>query len=354
MTAVSHELVASRPKVRATSPGRVLFALTDQEIAAFFPSRWPIGQNGDYEWLLCQEKSHHLWRRLLVDFRPDALVSCWSTPSIDPNWITSPEFSLNYVCHIAGSVRHVVPREFMERGGLVTNWGGAPSSEVAEHALLLALSALRNAGSWWPHIESNGEQDIHQAAALRTRTLFGKRVGIHGFGRIARALVSILRPFNVSIHCYSDGVPPSAISAFGLTPCSELSTLFSQSEVLFECEALTPFTRESVTEQVLSALPQDAVFVNVGRGCVVDESALIKIAKEGRIRIALDVACREPLGPDTPFHQIKGAIISPHIGGPTFERFPECGELALQNLDRFLAGDPLPEALTLDEYDRST
>jgi len=321
----------------------------------FFPGiQWQENLSGGHEWLLFQGESDAAWRELIEDFRPNALISCWSTKGIDPEWSRSADCSLKYVCHVVGSVRHVVPRQFLERGGLVTNWGGAPSAQVAEHALLLALSALRNAASWWPYIESGNREGIHQAAALRTRTLIGKRVGIHGFGRIARALIKFLEPFNVSICCYSEGVPPAAIAASGATPTPDLPALFSESDVLFECEALTPLTKGSVTEKDLSALPRDAIFVNVGRGSVVDEEALIQLAGEGRIRIALDVVSQEPLHPDTGFRQVKGAILSPHIGGPTFEKFPECGELAMNKLHQFLNGEPVPGLMTLAEYDRST
>jgi phosphoglycerate dehydrogenase-like enzyme len=334
---------------------RVLFSLNDQEMDAFFPgTRWPGGGEPGQEWIFFRGETEAAWREALADFQPDALVSCWSTRALDPAWIAEPDCGLRYVCHVAGSVRHVVPREFLERGGLVTNWGGAASPQVAEHALLLALAALRNAGRWEEHVEAGGRPGIHQTSALQTRSLFGRRVGIHGFGRIARALLPLLRPFHLSISCHSAGVPETALLAEGVTPCADLRELFARSEVLFECEALTPCTLGLVTEEILCELPRDAVFVNVGRGRVVDEPALLRLAAQGRLRIALDVVTEEPLAPDSPARKVPGAILSPHIGGPTADIFPQCGERALQNLRKFLSGQNPEEAMTLEEYERST
>ncbi len=84
-------------------------------------------------------------------------------------------------------MRKIVPREFIERGGLVTNWGNIVACSVAEHALLMALALLRNVPEWRPFIESDSEPSPHAIEALGTRRLAGRRVGIHGFGAVARS-----------------------------------------------------------------------------------------------------------------------------------------------------------------------
>ena len=106
---------------------------------------------------------------------------------------------------------------------------------------------------------------------------------------VARALVPLLRPFGVTIAAYSAGVPAALMQQAGITPAESLHALFADSEVLFECEALTPATQGCVTAELLGALPDDAVFVNVGRGQVVEEAALVHEARSGRLRLALDV-----------------------------------------------------------------
>ncbi len=124
--------------------------------------------------------------------------------------------------------------------------------------------------------------------------------------------------------------------------------------MLIECESLTPHSRGSVTADVLACLPYDAVFVNVGRGMVADETALVRLAAEKRLRVGLDVFHQEPLPPDSPLAKIPGLLLSPHIAGPTWDAFPRCGDHALGNLRRYLNREPLTDEITVEIYDRAT
>jgi phosphoglycerate dehydrogenase-like enzyme len=281
---------------------------------------------------------------------PEVLITGWSTPPLPAAWLARPDCPLRYLCHVTGSVRPIVPRSFLERGGLVTNWGEGIAGQVAEHALLLVLAALRNQIEWKEFIAR--PVAARHITQLRTRTLLGLRVGLHGFGNIARALIPLLTPFGVSLSAFSAGVPQELFTRHGVGPASSLHELFSGSDVLIECESLTPATRGIVTASLLAALPDDAVFVNIGRGDVVDEAALVREAS--RLRIALDVSAVEPLTPDSPVVRCGRAIISPHVGGPTSDRYAECGSRALDNLERFLDGVSIDSALTLAAYDRAT
>ncbi len=282
---------------------------------------------------------------------PAVLVTGWRTPPLPAAWLDDPACPLRYICHVTGSVRSFVPRSFLARGGLVTNWGALASPQVAEHALLLALAALRNQGRWRDFLSRPVGQ--RQLAQLGTRTLHGRRVGVHGFGGVARALLPLLRPFHVDVRIHA-AVPPALIAAAGATVSDSLEALFSRSEILFECEALTPATAGLVSAGVIARLPDGAVFVNVGRGGLVDEPALLREAGTGRIRLALDVAHDEPITSASAVTQIPDAIISPHIGGPTLDRYADCGAHALRNLQRFLAGEPLEGVITEEIFDRST
>lgn len=291
------------------------------------------------------------WTEFLHKVQPQILLTGWGTPPLPADWLTAPACPLRYVCHLTGSVRKVVPRSFIERGGLVTNWGSFAGQFAAEHALLLVLASLRNLNAWRPFIAQPVKS--REPESLGTRSLFGRRVGLHGFGNIARALAALLRPFGVSLHAFSAGVPETMIRAEGVEPCASLSDLFRQSEILFECEALTPATERSVTAEVLRLLPDGAVFVNVGRGRVVEEPALVREAASGRIHVALDVTS-EDMTERSELLQLPQAILSPHVAGPTHDQYRRCADLARQNLERFLRGETPTARVTLEIYDRST
>jgi phosphoglycerate dehydrogenase-like enzyme len=289
----------------------------------------------------------------LQELNPEVLLTCWSTPSLDETWLESDQCRLRYVCHLTGSVRHIVPRRFIERGGLVTNWGGVPSAAVAEHALLLALAALRNLPRW-PEVFTEPMANSERMERLRIRTLIGRRVGIHGFGQVAAALVRLLAPFNVSITAFSPGVPPAVFARAGVAQARDLREVFAGSDVVFECEALTARTRHTVTTSELAALPDGGVFVNVARAGLVDEDALLCEARKKRIRVALDVFVTEPLAPNSPWLQVPGVVLSPHIAGPTYDQYSLCTEIALTNIEHYLMKREMTFLVTPEIYDRST
>jgi phosphoglycerate dehydrogenase-like enzyme len=257
-----------------------------------------------------------------------------------------------YVAHLCGSVRNLVSREMIQRGLWVTNWGNIHAKPVAECALLLTLCTLRKTTRWtlamhrdklWPH------EALHQSC-----TLLGRRIGLHGFGGVARELIQFLKPFGCPISAYSTGVPDEFIRQHGATPAGSLKELFAQSDVLIEVEALTPQTRHSVTDELLRLLPVGASFVNVGRGAVVDEAALIQVAREGRLEIGLDVFEAEPVPTDSPLRGLPNVTLSPHIGGPTADMRRGCGARAVNNLLRFARGEKPEGLITPELYDRST
>jgi phosphoglycerate dehydrogenase-like enzyme len=104
----------------------------------------------------------------------------------------------------------------------------------------------------------------------------------------------------------------------------------------------------------LERLKPGAVFVNVGRGKLVDESALARLAANGRLRVALDVYAQEPLPTDSPLRGLNDAVLFPHVGGVLDDCVSLCGDLANQNLQRFINGDVPDPLVTLEVYDRST
>ncbi len=328
----------------------VIIALTPAEWSAFFPGS--LGE--DLIRLTRAENAINPtapgmdWPGLLAAKRPAVLVSHWSTPPL-------PEAALEhlrYVAHVAGSVRQLLPRHFLEHGVRVSNWGDLAAETVAEHALLLALAALRET-QYWGGV-------MHERAGWRTghgdgRTLFDRRVAIHGFGRIARTLLGLLKPFRVRVEVFSEGVDPDFIRQYGAEPLPNLESLFgSGADVLMELEALTPRSKGSVEERHLRALRPGTVLVNCGRGAVVDESALVRVAREGHLRIALDVFAEEPLPHASPLRGLPNVTLTPHVSGPTPDCFPRCGQLVLDNLSRWLDGRPLLSELDLRAYDLST
>jgi phosphoglycerate dehydrogenase-like enzyme len=334
-----------------TATQRMLFALSSADRRRFIPDRAVEEEFAPgAHWIDVGELGANDWHETLAEFAPEVLVTAWDTPLFPVELARDPALPLRYVCHLAGGVR-ALPRSLLERGVLVSNWGECASQTVAEHALLLTLAALRNLPRWDAFMARMPE---NRSLELRTRTLHRRRVGLHGFGSVARQLARLLRPFEAEISAYSAGVPAELYERCDVRNAGSLEQLFARSEVLIECEALTDRTRGSVTAELLELLPDDAIFINVGRGAVVDEPALARCAARGKLRVALDVFEHEPLPADSPLRLLSDAVLSPHIAGPTSDTFALCGEFAMSNLHRYLRGETPTGLVTIEAYDRSS
>jgi phosphoglycerate dehydrogenase-like enzyme len=331
-----------------------IVALSDLEVADFFPG--PLW--GELENLLPGYRRIRLpltgpddWERLWRASPADILICAWQTPSLNSTLQPADLKPLRYVCYLAGSVRKLVPRELIEQGLVVTNWGGSISPTVSECTLMLILMALRRASHW--------AVAMHRDSAWKdrstfTQSLLGRRVGIHGFGSISQFLVPMLRPFTSRIQAYSPSMPDAIFPSFGVKRLASLEELFAESDVVVELAAATPENYHIVTERHLRLIPEGGLFVNVGRGCLVESEGLLRVAREGRLQIALDVFEQEPLPADSPLRGLPNVTLLPHLGGPTRDRRRDSGALALKNLRAFLDGEPLDAVVTLEVYDRSS
>jgi len=330
----------------------VLFALNEGTKAKFFPGSPFKDLPASQVWVSMAGLKPGDWADILVAQKPEMIVSCWETPRVPKDLLKSGKVPLRYLCHLTGTVKGLVTRDMIRDGLLVSNWGNTISHTIAEHALLLTMGALRCMTVW----RASMENSFANQGNIPTRTLHGKKIGIHGFGAIARHLISLLKPFGVTISSYSAGVPPELFQEHGVRRCDSLEELVSDLDVMVECEAWTPQTEGSVDARILGLLPQGAVFVNVGRGALVDEIALARLGTEGKLNVALDVYRYEPLSSDSPLMRVPNALLSPHIAGPTMDSLPLCGDLAISNLRHYLSGqtDQIKGLVTLEIYDRTT
>ncbi|GAT33588.1 phosphoglycerate dehydrogenase [Terrimicrobium sacchariphilum] len=334
---------------QAAASGRVALLINKKESDLFFPVGFSLPGAEIFD-AAEAERDGYLDLSLLRSIAPQVAVTSWSTPPF-PKETLAEVPTLQYVCHASGSVRNLIPRELLEQGLLVTNWGTLAADTVAEHALLLILSGLRRTPEW-PDIIAGKRR--WQPSPIRTRTLYGKRVGIHGFGNVARSLVQLLRPFAARVSAFSTGVPLSYFTEYDVAPCESLEMLFASNEIIVDCEALNARTIGTVSRTIMELMPPGALFVNVGRGAIADETAIADLAASGRLYAALDVYQVDPIAPDSPLHAVDSIVKSPHIAGPTADQFPRCGELALHNIAAFLRGDPVSAKVTLEIYDRAT
>jgi phosphoglycerate dehydrogenase-like enzyme len=151
-------------------------------------------------------------------------------------------------------------------------------------------------------------------------------------------------------------VPDTLLAEHGVERSGSLEDLFSGSDVIIELAAYSPKNHHIVTEKLLRSIRPGGVFVNIGRGAVVDEAALVRVARERAddLQVALDVYETEPLPKDSPLRGLPNVALLPHIAGPTKDRRRDSTALALDNLEKFVRGEEIPGLITPEIYDRST
>jgi len=226
------------------------------------------------------------------------------------------------------------------RGVKVVDTTHGSSYPVAEWALALSLIGLRNAGELFRRLISG--EDITREwkktqIGFSNGELTGKRVGILGCGFIGRHLIGLLKPFNVNVAVH-DPFAPRVLADVLDFDFTALDALFSRSDVVVCTLPLTGGTNRLIGAAQLDLLGPGAVFVNVGRGAVVDPDALVARLARGDIVACLDVSDPEPLPVDSPLRGMHNVFLSPHIAGVTAQAGPRFVTLMAEEIARHFSG----------------
>ena len=179
---------------------------------------------------------------------------------------------------------------------------------------------------------------------FESQELHGKTLGIVGYGGIGSAAAERARPFGVRILALRRRPALSEKDPLleGTYPPERINELMAACDYVLVAAPLTPETRGLVGESQFAAMKPNAVLINVGRGPVVDQAALLRALETGLIRgAALDVFDVEPLPSNHPFYRMPNVLLSPHTADRVTGFFQLPVECFLQNLRRFRAGEPL-------------
>ncbi|WP_343733312.1 2-hydroxyacid dehydrogenase [Duganella sp.] len=225
------------------------------------------------------------------------------------------------------------------RGILVTNTPGVLTDDVADLALTLLLSAARRLPALDFYVRTGGWEAGRPLAP--TRALRGKVCGVYGFGRIGQAIAARAQAFGMEV-CYFQ---PRAIEGVSVPRADSLLALAEASDYLVVAAPATPATRHSVNADVLAALGAQGTLVNIARGSLVEEEALIAALRTHALGMAaLDVFADEPRVPAA-LRELENVVLTPHVGSLTVETRHAMGQLVVDNLLAHFAGKPLLTAV---------
>ncbi len=221
-----------------------------------------------------------------------------------------------------------------EQGIKVSNTPGVLNDAVCELAIGMMLALLRQLPEAQEYVKSTAWS---KAPFRLTTTLAGKRVGISGMGRIGQDLAKRLEPFKVEI-AYSG--PNKKSLPYTYYP--DVEALAKVCDILFLACPATPATDKMINANVLEALGPSGYLINIARGSVVDEPALLYALQHKKIAgAALDVFENEP-NPSHEFLTLDNVLLTPHIGSATAETRIAMTNLAVDNLEAFFEQQTLP------------
>ena len=223
----------------------------------------------------------------------------------------------------------------IDRGTLLTNSSGASAKSIAQYALAMMLYRAKRIGDW------REQQRLREWAPLRTDELTGRTVRIVGTGAIGGETARLARAFGMRVIGVRRSARRTRHVDEQITPRGLLGALARSNYVVLAC----PLTRETagmIGERELKAMKPDATLINVARGGIVDEPALVRALQEGWIGGAcLDVFAREPLPAESELWDMPNVVISPHNAGFSPLNMERVMAIFLDNLDRYARGKPL-------------
>ncbi|MGW5635281.1 D-2-hydroxyacid dehydrogenase [Streptomyces sp. NPDC003832] len=261
---------------------------------------------------------------LVWDFTSHAVRHAWPGAGPRPRWV-----------HTASAgVDHLVCPELAASDTVVTNARGVFDEPIAEYVAALVLAMAKDlprtlelqAARTWRHRES--------------RRLRGTRATVVGSGPIGRAIARTLKTLGVT--CAVVGREPRT----GIHGPGDLDRLISRADWVIAAAPLTEATRGMFDARRFGVMQPSARFINVGRGQLVVEEALVQaLSRRWIAGAALDVFEREPLTPDSPLWRLPGLIVSPHMSGDTVGWRDELAAQFVEFYERWAAGRTLPNVV---------
>ena len=230
--------------------------------------------------------------------------------------------------------------QLMERGVRLTNSSGATASPIAQTTVLYMLALSRNVRAWFQH------QEKHEWARQEFAELDGARLAVLGMGPIGIEIARLGVALNMSVEAIRrtpTGSEPCPTFSF-----DQLPRVLAHADWVAVALPLTDDTRQIFDTKTFAIMKPGAHFINVGRGELVDEDALIAALQSGHLAgAALDVFATEPLPADSPLWDMDNVIITPHSSSASAQSGLRSEDIFVKNLARYVAGEPLLNEVNL-------
>ncbi len=249
---------------------------------------------------------------------------------------------LQWIHFLSAGVDRLWDWELENKGYIFSKSSGVHAQPISDHVMAMALYFSRRLGEFYRQ-QKKREWNRHPLGEL-----YGMSMGILGMGAIGRACAQKARAFEMRVI----GTANRPREMEGIDYCGGpdmIDRVLQESDYLVIALPLTEKTRGLIGEKEIAKMKKNAVIINIARGEIIVEPALIKALQDGRIRGAgLDVFAEEPLPEESPLWEMENVLITPHIAGSTPYYMERALKIFLNNWQAFRANHPLPTGVDLE------
>jgi len=249
-------------------------------------------------------------------------------------WIQSPSAGIGQSAKRTG---------LTETDIILTTSSGMHATPLAEFCLMAMLMHAKD------YAYMAREKEAHHWARTSTTELRTKTLAVVGLGRVGREVARLGRCLGMKVigtKRHTEGVDPASVNVEKLHPWTDLHPMLSQADYVV---LICPHTQEThglIGEAELAAMKKGSVLINIARGSIVDEPALIRALQTGHLGgLASDVFWTEPLPPESPFWDMPNVIISPHSASTADTENAKLTDIFIDNLHRYREGRPMRNLL---------
>ena len=285
----------------------------------------------------------------VVRIANDAVVEKLPDTEIVFTFSLSPEQlgiarNLRWIHSPAAAVHQFLFSEFVNSDVILTNAREVHGAVVAEQviAMIFAMAKRIPQATRFQQQRIWGQENIWELDG-GPREIAGATLGLVGLGSIGRNIArhaSGLGMRVIAVRQHVDGPKPESVHE--VLPTSRINEMLSAADYIVLAAPVTPATQHMIGREQLAKMKSDAFLINVGRGSLIDEPALIETLRKRKIGgAALDVFDQEPLPAESPFWDLDNLLIMPHTAGMTAKLWERHYTLFSENLRRYLSGQPL-------------
>ena len=251
-------------------------------------------------------------------------------PNLDRNLLSKAK-KLKAIINVESNFMNNVDYSYCDKKGIhVIATSPVFSKPVAEIALGMTISLLRNIHN--AHFDFLKKREKYGLESnLKASMLTGKKIGLLGFGDLAKSLYPMLLPFTKDINVYDPWLSKKMIKSYGFNPVN-LNQMFKSCEIIYVLAAVTTKNKNLIDKKLLNKMKSNSLFILMSRAAVVNFKDLIKRVKKGDIFVATDVFPEEPVRKNDPIRKVKNILFSAHRAGALEKAFFDMGNIVLKDM----------------------